>query len=105
MDKLKSIILLIAKSMSSLKKNLFFNGEEYFVFSTLFICWFFPFNLTYQNVKSIEDSLKVNVRRNTPPLIALMDESISPSFRKIQLPLSEPLLQENKPLVIAKSFS
>ena len=103
MDKLKSIILLIAKSMSSLKKKLFFNGEEYFVFLTLFICWFFPFNLTYQNVKSIEDSLKVNVRRNTPPLIALMDESISPSFRKIQLPLSEPLLQENKPLVIAKS--
>ena len=76
--------------MLSLKKTLFFNNKECLVFLFIFICWVFPFKLTYQNVKNIEDSLKVSIKRNTPPLIALSDETISPSFRKISI------LQENQ---------
>ena len=107
MDKLKFIILLIVKSISDLKKFLFFNNKEYYVFLLLFICWIFPLDLTYQNVKNMEASLKVDVRRNTPPLIALIDEGISTSFkvRKIQSPLLIPPFQKRNLLELAKAIT
>ena len=104
MDKLKSIILLIVKSMSDLKKVLLFNDREYFVFLLFFICWFFPFDLTYQNVRNVKTSLKVNVKRNAPPLIAFIDESISPSFKVRETQPSASLFQKRNPVIFADTF-
>ena len=63
-----------------MRQSLFLNFKECFIFLLFFICWFFPFNLDYQVIKNIKTSLKVKVKRNSPPLIALADANIKPSF-------------------------
>ena len=105
MDKLKNIILLIVKRTLNLKKALFFNNRMYFVFFLSCICLFFPISLTYQSIKNIKNSLKVNVKRNTPPLIALMDENIPISFKvkKTQSLLLGASLQKRKPRIFSKN--
>ena len=73
---------------------------EHFVFLLFLICWFFPLTLTYQNIKTMNSSLKINVQRNKPPLIALADENISPSFKAIEM---EPYLSQREPFVLARN--
>ena len=98
MDELKSIILL--RSHHILKILLSFNFKKHFVFLLFVICCFFPLDVAYQNIKTMKSGLKISAKRNKPPLIALTDENISPSFEIIEL-------QQNKlkPFILAKTSS
>ena len=57
---------------------------QHVVFSLSFSCLLWPCHLTYQDVKSLKTGTKVKVKRNTPPMIALIDENILPSFETYQ---------------------
>ena len=95
MDELKSIISSKVKYLLNLKKLLFFSFKKHFGLLLFIVCCFFPLDLAYQNIKTIKSSLKVEAKRGKPPLIALVDETILPSFEVIEL-------QPHKPFVLAK---
>lgn len=60
---------------------------------------FLPSHLVHQNVRSFQFGTKVKVKRNTPPLIALADENIAPSF--VVLQAQQPLALTTPPVHVA----
>lgn len=63
-----------------MRQLFFLNSKKFFIFLLFFICWSCPFDLDDRAIKNIKTSLKVKVKRNSPPLIALADVNIKPSF-------------------------